>query len=54
LSAELKSCFPDVLIELIPEGKGIFDIKINGELIYSKYVTGRFPKSGEITDLLND
>jgi len=34
---------------LIPEGKGIFDVRIDGDLIYSKYETGRFPDNGEIT-----
>jgi len=34
---------------LIPGDKGIFDVKINGTLIYSKHATGRFPEPGEIT-----
>ena len=34
---------------LIPGDKGIFDVKINGTLIYSKHAKGRFPEPGEIT-----
>tara|TARA_R110002110_G_scaffold153501_3_gene346893 strand:+ start:289 stop:417 length:129 start_codon:yes stop_codon:yes gene_type:complete len=37
---------------LHPEGKGIFDVSLNGALIYSKYETGRFPAPGEITHLI--
>ena len=36
--------------QLIEGGKGIFDVKVNGELIYSKHETGRFPEVGEILD----
>tara|TARA_Y100000741_G_C17934424_1_gene429071 strand:- start:291 stop:434 length:144 start_codon:yes stop_codon:yes gene_type:complete len=34
---------------LIPGDKGIFDVKVNDTLIYSKHSTGRFPEPGEIT-----
>ena len=33
---------------LIPGDKGIFDVKVNDALIYSKHSTGRFPEPGEI------
>ena len=38
----------------MPEGKGIFDVELDGKLIYSKYKTGRFPNEGEVTQLLNN
>tara|TARA_Y100001934_G_C11772567_1_gene504406 strand:- start:182 stop:343 length:162 start_codon:yes stop_codon:yes gene_type:complete len=31
---------------------GIFDVKLNGETVFSKHQLGRFPKDGEIADLL--
>ena len=37
-----------VSLTLIPGDKGIFDVKVNGTLIYSKHITGRFPKPGEV------
>ncbi len=37
-----------VSLTLIPGDKGIFDVKVNGTLIYSKHITGRFPKTGEV------
>ena len=54
MAAELKDTIPEADVELLPEGKGIFDIKVSAELIYSKYATGRFPKSGEISQLITD
>ena len=54
MEAELKANYPDSNIELIEGGGGIFDVKCNGKLIYSKQnIEGqRFPKEGEITRLI--
>ena len=51
LSAELQA-ITGADIRLIAAGKGIFDVRVNGRLIYPKYQTGRFPKPGEVTALL--
>jgi selT/selW/selH-like putative selenoprotein len=32
---------------------GVFEIEVDGELIYSKAKLGRFPAEGEILDLLS-
>jgi selT/selW/selH-like putative selenoprotein len=37
---------------LIPGSRGIFDVKRDGALIYSKYETDRFPQEGEVSRLL--
>ena len=37
-----------VALTLLPGDKGIFDVKVNGTLIYSKHATGRFPEPGEV------
>jgi predicted Rdx family selenoprotein len=39
--------------ELFAEGKGIFDVVVDGDIIYSKYKTGRFPELDEVTTILN-
>jgi len=54
VEAELKANYPDSNIQLIKGGGGIFDVKCNGKLIYSKQnIAGeRFPKEGEITRLI--
>ena len=51
LSAELQA-ITGADIKLIADGKGIFDVRVDGHLIYSKYQTGRFPKPGEVTALM--
>jgi selT/selW/selH-like putative selenoprotein len=54
VEAELKASYPDSKIELIKGSGGIFDIKCDRKLIYSKQkIAGqRFPNQGEITQLL--
>lgn len=39
--------------ELIPGGGGIFDVKVDDRLIYSKHKTGRFPETEEILSQLD-
>jgi len=38
--------------KLTPGSGGIFDVKLNGETVFSKHQVGRFPKDSEISDLL--
>jgi predicted Rdx family selenoprotein len=54
VEAEVKALYPDSNIKLIEGGGGIFDVKFNGKLIYSKQnIEGqRFPNEGEITRLI--
>ena len=41
-------------ITLIPAGDGEFDIRLDGEMVYSKLKTDRFPEHEEITDLIDE
>ncbi len=54
MEKEIKAKYPDSNIKLISGSNGIFDIKVNGRLIYSKHETPgrRFPDEGEITGLI--
>jgi selT/selW/selH-like putative selenoprotein len=52
LSAELQNLGAEIVLHA--EGKGIFDVSVDGTLIYSKYKTGRFPKPGEVTALIDE
>jgi selT/selW/selH-like putative selenoprotein len=52
LKAEIASSFPDAEIELIEGDHGIFEIRKNGVLLFSKYERDRFPRPGEIVKLL--
>ena len=51
VSAEVKEAV-GVEATLIAGGGGIFDVKRDGVLIFSKHKHGRFPNKGEIADLL--
>jgi selT/selW/selH-like putative selenoprotein len=54
VEAELKANYPDSNIQLIKGGGGVFDVKCDGKLIYSKQnIEGqRFPNVGEINRLI--
>ena len=40
-------------MKLIPAGGGAFEVKVNGELIYSKLQTGKFPDERWVLDALS-
>jgi selT/selW/selH-like putative selenoprotein len=54
VEAELKVKYPDSKIKLVKGGGGIFDVKWNGKLIFSKHdiEKQRFPNEGEMTKLI--
>ena len=37
---------------LVKGNNGIFDVVVDGEKVFSKYESGRFPDSGEVVRLL--
>ena len=39
-------------IELIAGSNGIFDISVDGKMIFSKFEKGRFPQADEIISLV--
>jgi selenoprotein W-related protein len=41
-------------IKLLPTGGGVFEVELNGELIFSKKELGRFPEQGEIPSKLTE
>ena len=48
LAAELKESL-DIDLELIKGEKGIFDVIVDGQLVFSKHKVDRFPSLGEVT-----
>jgi len=44
----LKQRYPDLVIDLIRSGGGVFEVELNGRLIYSKKATGRHCAPDEI------
>ena len=51
MAAELKQNF-GAESTLIPGGGGVFDVSVDGKIIFSKKSVGRFPESGEIVRIL--
>ena len=56
LAQELLMTFDTELAEvaLAPGTGGIFEVRVDGELIWSKKAQGRFPDSKELKQLLRD
>jgi selT/selW/selH-like putative selenoprotein len=49
--AELQNRFgSQVECTLVKGDRGVFDVTADGQLIYSKSETGRFPQLGEVAD----
>jgi selenoprotein W-related protein len=56
LAQELLSTFADELgeVALIPGTGGVFEIRVNAELIWSRREQGRFPEAKEIKQCVRD
>ena len=50
VSVELKS--KGIKVNLIKGSNGVFDVDIDGKVVYSKNTTGRFPNQGELLMLI--
>jgi len=51
VSAEIEQQF-QLTPELTAGGGGVFDVVVDGELLFSKRASGRFPQAGEIGALI--
>jgi selenoprotein W-related protein len=50
--AELKQHFPDADIRLIQSSGGVFEVTVDGDLIFSKKALRRHAEPGEIVALI--
>ena len=50
--AELQKAFPGIETKLVPSSGGVFDVMVDGKLVFSKRAAGRHAKPGEIVDRL--
>jgi len=41
-------------LRLVTGSKGVFDVIVDGEVLYSKHSTGRHSKPGEVLELFRD
>jgi len=56
LTQELLTTFEGDLkaVSLMPGTGGIFEVRLNGEIIFSRKAEGRFPESKELKQLIRD
>ena len=40
--------------DLIASGGGVFEVKVDGDLLFSKQSLGRFPEDGEVLRLIRE
>ena len=52
MAAALKDQF-NIESKLIEGSGGVFDVRVDGELIFSKKVAGRFPEDNEIIEIVS-
>jgi selenoprotein W-related protein len=52
LAAELKQNFPDAEVRLVQSSGGVFEVTVDGNLLFSKKATGRHAEPGEIVGLI--
>ena len=53
MAAELKQAFPDADIRLVPSSGGVFEVTVDGTLLFSKKALRRHPHAGEIMRLIS-
>jgi selenoprotein W-related protein len=54
LAAALKERYGDIDLELIPSGGGVFEVVVDGRLVYSKKATGRHCTHEEVLEAISD
>ncbi len=50
MAAELTEAFPAIEVSLIPGSGGIFDVTVDGALVFSKKRVGRHAQPGEVAE----
>ena len=54
MAAELKELFPGCEVRLIPSSGGVFEVKLDGEPIFSKKALRRHAEPGEVVRLVRE
>ncbi len=52
LKAPIGDTHPVESIELIPGGGGVFDVEVDGVLVFSKHKVGRHAEQGEVIEAI--
>jgi selenoprotein W-related protein len=54
LAAEITHAFPDSDVRLIPSSGGVFEVTLDGELLFSKKASRRHAEPGEVLRLARE
>jgi selenoprotein W-related protein len=54
LAAELTQAFPDADVRLIPSSGGVFEVTLDGKLVFSKKAGRRHAEPGEVLRLVRE
>ena len=52
MAAELKEAFPDLDVSLIPSSGGVFEVTLDGAVVFSKKRVGRHAQPGEVVEAI--
>jgi selT/selW/selH-like putative selenoprotein len=52
LAAELKQAFPGSEVQFLESSGGVFEVEVDGTLVFSKKATGRHATAGEVLELV--
>jgi selT/selW/selH-like putative selenoprotein len=52
LAAELKQVFPDAQVRLVQASGGVFEVTVDGQLVFSKKATRRHAAPGEVVQAI--
>jgi len=53
LAAELKEKFPNATVQLVESSGGVFEVRLDNRLIFSKKALGRHAQPGEVAGLIH-
>ena len=42
------------IVEVVPGANGIFDVHVNGDLVFTKSMLGRYPQPDEVLPLVRE
>jgi len=54
LAAEIQSTYPDADIQLVESSGGVYEITLDGELVFSKRQLGRHAEPGEVFRIIQE
>ena len=50
--AELRQAYPEADVRLLPSSGGVFEVTVDGTLVYSKKALRRHAQPGEVVELI--